>query len=599
MKKNVSGQNVGAQLVSASDGSAFTGSVTVAVTVDAGTQATGSVGSGACTHEGGGYHTYAPAQAETNGDLIAFTFSGTGAVPVTVQVYTRPTTGLLAPTVADRTLDVSSGGEAGIDWANVGSPTTTLNLSGTTVSTSQAVASVSGAVGSVTGNVGGNVVGSVASVATGGITSASFAAGAITASAIAADAIGASELAADAVAEIQSGLSTLTSANVADAVWNAATASYGTAGSYGLLVETNLDATVSSRGTSTLTQTQVTGGAYSLASASATLGDTRLANLDAAVSSRGTSTVTTAQVNAEVDTALADVGLTTTVTGRIDAAVSTRLASASYTAPLDAAGVRSAVGLASANLDTQLDAIPTNTDLTAALAAGVVVTTNNDKTGYSLATAPPTAAAIADAVWDEATSGHQTAGTTGLALTSASAPTAAAVADAVWDEALSGHATAGTAGAYLAAAGGASDPLLNAVPGSYASGTAGHALGRIGTATVEVTSPVAADGETVTLKRGCDYSAGDGLAVEWTGSGGGWGVSFASATAAVIINGTAYDATITSASAPKTVRWAPDADTTAALRAGVSRYTLLLTQADGEKIPLVDGEVHASVDVMP
>lgn len=88
MKKNVASQKIGCQMVSATDGSAFTGSVTVAVTVDAGTQATGSVGSGACTHEGNGYHTYAPAQAETNGDLVAFTFTGTGAVPATVQVYT-------------------------------------------------------------------------------------------------------------------------------------------------------------------------------------------------------------------------------------------------------------------------------------------------------------------------------------------------------------------------------------------------------------------------------------------------------------------------------------------------------------------------------
>lgn len=88
MKKNVAGQKVGCQMVSASDGSAFTGSVTVAVTIDAGTQATGSVGSGACAHEGNGYHTYAPAQAETNGDLLAFTFTGTGAIPATVQVYT-------------------------------------------------------------------------------------------------------------------------------------------------------------------------------------------------------------------------------------------------------------------------------------------------------------------------------------------------------------------------------------------------------------------------------------------------------------------------------------------------------------------------------
>lgn len=78
-------------MLTAADGTAFTGAVTVAVTIDNGTQTTGSVGSGACTHEGNGYHTYAPAQAETNGDLVAFTFTGTGASPVTVQVFTDAT----------------------------------------------------------------------------------------------------------------------------------------------------------------------------------------------------------------------------------------------------------------------------------------------------------------------------------------------------------------------------------------------------------------------------------------------------------------------------------------------------------------------------
>ncbi|HWB15995.1 MAG TPA: hypothetical protein VG538_06265 [Vicinamibacterales bacterium] len=89
MQINTSGQKIGAQMVSATDGSAFTGSVTCYVTIDAGTQAAGSVGSGTCTHEGNGYHTYAPSQSEVNGKLIAFTFVGTGAVPTTVQVFTR------------------------------------------------------------------------------------------------------------------------------------------------------------------------------------------------------------------------------------------------------------------------------------------------------------------------------------------------------------------------------------------------------------------------------------------------------------------------------------------------------------------------------
>ena len=86
MKRNVAGQKIGAQIVSATDGSAFTGAVTVYVTKDADTQAIGTVGSGAATHEGNGYHTYAPSQAETDGNLVAFTFIGSGAVPVTVQV---------------------------------------------------------------------------------------------------------------------------------------------------------------------------------------------------------------------------------------------------------------------------------------------------------------------------------------------------------------------------------------------------------------------------------------------------------------------------------------------------------------------------------
>lgn len=129
----------------------------------------------------------------------------------------------LQPTVAARTLDVSTGGEAGVDWANVGSPTTTVALSGTTVKAvtdgvnmtsisgdataadnleaaldgtggvtitagvtgnitgnlSGSVGSVTGAVGSVTGNVGGNVAGSVGSV-TGAVGSVTGAVGSVT-----------------------------------------------------------------------------------------------------------------------------------------------------------------------------------------------------------------------------------------------------------------------------------------------------------------------------------------------------------------------------------------------------------------------------------
>lgn len=169
----------------------------------------------------------------------------------------------------------------------------------------------SGAIGAATlatdtitaAKIAANAIGS-SEVADGFITSAKFATGAITATVIAADAIGASELAADAVTEIATG------------VW---------------------------------------------ASAARTL---------------------------------------------------TALDEDSTTIDLDAT-VRAAIGLASANLDTQLGALPT----------------------------------------------------------------AAENADAVWDEDLSTHTTAGTAGKILSDAGAAGDPWGTALPGAYSAGQAGYIIG--------------------------------------------------------------------------------------------------------------------------
>ena len=88
MVKNTAHQTVGAELVKATDGTAFASTVTVYVTIDGGIQAIGSVGGGVCTAQGRGYYSYKPSQAETNGNLIGFTFTGTGAIPVTIQAVT-------------------------------------------------------------------------------------------------------------------------------------------------------------------------------------------------------------------------------------------------------------------------------------------------------------------------------------------------------------------------------------------------------------------------------------------------------------------------------------------------------------------------------
>lgn len=80
----------------------------------------------------------------------------------------------LAPTVAARTLDVSAGGEAGIDWNNIGSPTTTQNLSGTTVKTATDVAGLLPAA-----LVGGRMDSSVGAMAANVITASALATNAV------------------------------------------------------------------------------------------------------------------------------------------------------------------------------------------------------------------------------------------------------------------------------------------------------------------------------------------------------------------------------------------------------------------------------------
>lgn len=104
----------------------------------------------------------------------------------------------LKPTVDNRTLDVSSTGEAGLDWANVGSPTTAQTLSGTTIKTATDVETDTQDIQArlpaalVAGRMDSNTQ--------------AMAAGVITAAVIATDAIDGDAIAASAVSEIQSGL---------------------------------------------------------------------------------------------------------------------------------------------------------------------------------------------------------------------------------------------------------------------------------------------------------------------------------------------------------------------------------------------------------
>lgn len=113
MKKNTSGQVIGAQIITIADGSAFSGTVTVYLTLDDGTQTIGTQGSGITTHKGRGYHTYLPSQAETNGNFVSATFTGTGAYPVTISFPTSIQTGdayarLGPPVLSTISLDIQA-----------------------------------------------------------------------------------------------------------------------------------------------------------------------------------------------------------------------------------------------------------------------------------------------------------------------------------------------------------------------------------------------------------------------------------------------------------------------------------------------------------
>lgn len=87
----------------------------------------------------------------TNVDLVLTggTVGGSSVTGRQIDSFSIEKRSALMPTTAARTLDVSAGGEAGLDWANIGSPSTAQNLSATNIDVDQVVASVSGSVGSV------------------------------------------------------------------------------------------------------------------------------------------------------------------------------------------------------------------------------------------------------------------------------------------------------------------------------------------------------------------------------------------------------------------------------------------------------------------
>ncbi|MFY9401923.1 MAG: hypothetical protein WAQ07_00720 [Candidatus Omnitrophota bacterium] len=409
-----------------------------------------------------------------------------------------------------------------------------------------------------------------AKFADGAISVGKIADNAITAAKIAADAIGASELAADAASEI------------ATAVWGAATRQLTNAQTFNLTgnITGNLSGSVGSvtgavgsvtNGVTVSTNNDKTG--YSLATAPPTavairqeidsnstalaaikgvtdkLDDTleddegtyRFTEAALAEAPTGGSAPTAVAIRQEIDSNSTVLATIKGVTDKLDDTLEDdgdgtyrfteeSLAEAPVTSAADVWTnvTRTLTGTQSFNLTGNITgnlsgSVGSVTGAVGSVTGGVTVSTNNDKTGYSLTTAPPTAVQIRTemdsnstklANLDAAVSTRLAAGSyiepansniaaikevtdklddtleddgdgtyrfTEGALANAPVTTIEFgvddIVDGVLDAALSDHEESGSVAAGIAAASNAGDPWATELPGSYGSGTAGKIIG--------------------------------------------------------------------------------------------------------------------------
>lgn len=327
--------------------------------------------------------------AATAGDLTA-----TMKASVNTEADTALTDyGALKPTTAGRTLDVTATGGAGIDWGNVENPTTAVNLSATNIDTDQVVASVTGGVTVTTNN----------------------------------DKTGYA----------------LSSAGV-QAIWDALTSALTTVGSIGKRLTDYIDVLVSSRASQTSLNTlssDTSAGILAIKNQTDQLTFTVSGQVDANVLAINSDASAAGNLEADYDGTGYDksdstIGTATNVTSLHDVI-------SLYFAAL----TRKTAGL-STDISSIFDAI----NLDFGSGAGTYDNTTDSVEAIR---------DRGDAAW----------------ITGTTPPTAAAIADAVWDETLADHLTAGSTGNALNAAGSAGDPWSTALPGAYGSGTAGKIIG--------------------------------------------------------------------------------------------------------------------------
>jgi hypothetical protein len=307
------------------------------------------------------------------------------------------------------------------------------------------------------------------------------------------------------------------------AVWDKATSALTTVGSIGKLLVDNINATISSRSTldGTGVQNALTSQGYTTTRAGYL--DT-LNGLVQAVWDKATSALTTV---GSIGKLLVD---------NINATISSR-------STLDGTGVQNAL-TSQGYTTTRAGYLDTLNNLVSNIWAGVTQAffgkfftqdsgeTYGDAVDGSVvkeiasnASSDPTT--IAAAVWDRLTSAITTVGSIGklikdfIGLSIYAAPlNSTQTAQAVLDAVAADYDDAGSIGEKINSGGGSGgDPLENDVPGSYAVGTAGWALGLLHAiysrvisigSNVTYSSPVSPDGKTMHIVQNDDYLIANG-----------------------------------------------------------------------------------------
>lgn len=465
-RKNTAGQFVHIQGVDATTGGIKSG---VTWTVRRCIDGTFAAATGTVTEDStNGWYKFAMSQADTNGNDIGFNFTGTGAVPQTVNIVTTacdPTTatnfGITGiPAVATGNagaLLVDGTGTAAISNSS-GKVLLQATQSGVTIPTVTTVTNQLTAAAIATGIFQDTTAGDFTAANSVGksiMNGVALGTGLTVARCTLTDTLttytGNTVQTGDSFARIGATGSGLTSLAPSSTALSTATWTGTLATNLGTLAGHDPGATL---GTSTLTQTQVTGGAYALNSASF--------GFNAAMD------FTTAQKAAT----LARVTLTDTVTTYTGNTVQT---GDSYAVVNSGTFGNAAIKTDTGNLVTRI---------TATLFSGIT----------------------SMAQWLGLLAGKQTGNTTArteLRATGAGSGTFDETTDS--QEALRDRGDS----AWTSAA--VTDPLTNTVPGSYAGGTAGAVLGSLLTKPITYAGPIHPSTGTMTLVRGDDYLAADAL----------------------------------------------------------------------------------------